>query len=538
MMNGTNARRHGGTKGLLAGVMLLCAGGCMVGPDYVRPDADVNQSWLDAQDPRVKPDPVEQVEWWRTFDDPLLDALVEEAYAQNLTLRQAAVRVVQAMAARGIAVGELFPQSQEVGGSYDRTKLSENIGEPIRYRSSWGIGFDAAWELDVWGKYRRNIESADASLDASLASYDDVMVSLVAEVAATYVELRTLQIRIRIALDNIEIQEESLRLAESRFRNGQTSELDVAQAESVLEQTRAAVPALRIDLQQAMYQLNFLLGSPPRDLLERLGEAGQIPTAPTEIAIGIPADLLRRRPDIRLAERQAAARSAQIGVAAADLYPSFFLSGSLGLQSDSSGDLFEGDSWTGSITPGFSWPILNYGRIKNNVRVQDAAFQATILDYQNAVLAAAQEVESGLAGFLGAQEQVEHLAASVDASRRSLELSTIQYREGSSTFTRVLNSQTQLRAVEESLATTQGQVAQNLIATYKALGGGWEIRRGVDILPEETRQEMEKRTDWGTMLEPDYVSGSDLGIRRHDPSQGPVGTADHEQAAPRGRAED
>ncbi len=448
----------------------------------------------------------------------MLDALIEEAYAQNLTLKQAAVRVMEAMAQRGIAVGELFPQTQELNGSFDRTKFSENTGLPYSYQTTWDLAFDAAWEIDLWGKYRRNIESVDAFLDASLAGYDDVMVSLVAEVAATYVEIRTVQVRISIARANVETQEESLRLAESRFRNGQTSELDVTQAQSALEQTRAEAPTLRIQLQQAMYRLSFLLGTPPRDLLGQLGDPERIPEAPREVAVGIPADLLRRRPDIRLAERQAAAQSAQIGVAVSDLLPAFFISGSLGLQAGRAGDLFSASSWTGSIRPGFSWPILNYGRLKNNVRVQDAAFQAAVLNYQNTVLAAGQEVESGLAAYLGGQEQIGHLAKSVAASRRSLELSRTRYIEGSSTFTRVLNSQAQLRNAEELLAAAQGQVVQSLIATYKALGGGWEIRLGMNILPEETRKEMEQRTDWGGMLQPDYVSGSDLGIRRHDPS--------------------
>jgi NodT family efflux transporter outer membrane factor (OMF) lipoprotein len=513
-----------------AGVALTCLlpalGGCMVGPDYVTPDSDVTESWLQTSDPRVQSDAVMRVEWWTTFNDPVLDELVEEAYAQNLTLRQAAVRVLQAMAARGIAVGELFPQTQDLNGAYDRSRFSENGSAPTSYQSSWSLGFDATWELDVWGRFRRNIESSDATLDASLASYDDVMVTLVAEVAATYVQFRTLQVRVEIAIENVRIQEESLRMAQSRFDNGETSELDVAQARSVLDQTRADVPALRVQMQQSMYQLNFLLGMPPTDLMARLGDPGVIPTAPSTVAVGIPADLLRRRPDIRLAERQAAAQSAQIGVAEADLYPAFFLSGSLGLQSSSSGSLFDSGSWTGNIMPGFSWPILNYDRLKNNVRVQDAAFQATLLNYQNSVLAAAQEVESGLVAFLGAQEQVGYLADSVTAAKRSLELAMMRYSEGSSTFTRVLNSQTQLREVEESLASTKGQVAQSLVATYKALGGGWEVRQGMDILPEQTIEQMEERTDWGTMLEPDYVTGNDLGIERHDPSAEALENAD------------
>jgi NodT family efflux transporter outer membrane factor (OMF) lipoprotein len=515
--------RMGGLAAIAA--LLLATGGCMVGPDYARRDIEVNESWLQRDDPLVSQDPVAQIEWWKTFDDPILDELIEEAWAQNLTLREAAVRVIQALAARGIAVGELFPQTQEINGSFDRTKFSENPGGGPRYANSWQTGFDAAWELDVWGRFRRNIESADASLDASIASYDDVMVSLVAEVAATYVEFRTLQIQIRIALANVKLQEESLKLAESRYRNGQTSELDVTDATGVLEQTRAEVPGLRVELQQAMFQLDFLLGTPPRDLLARLGEVDEVPVVPPDVAVGIPADLLRRRPDVRIAERQAAAQSAQIGVAEADLLPAFFISGAIGLASDSNSSLFESDSWTGSYTPGFSWPIFNYGRIKNNIRVQDAAFQAALLNYESTVLAAAQEVESGLVGFLGAQEQVIHLAKSVEASKRSLELSKIRYVEGSSPFTRVLDAQEQLRRVQASLAATQGDVAQNLIATYKALGGGWEVRQGMKILPDETREEMKQRTDWDGMLDPDYTAGSDLFIPRHDPSRmddGPV----------------
>ena len=500
--------------------LLLTAGGCMVGPDYKAPRVAVDSTWLETRDKQVVTGEAEEVQWWKTFNDPVLDSLVEEAYRQNLSLRVAAVRVIQAMAQRGVAVGQIFPQTQELKGAYDREKLSENPPVLSRYASSWGIGFDAAWELDVWGKFRRSIESADAELDASLATYDNVMVTLVSEVAATYVQIRTFQARIRIAESNVKIQEKSLQLTESRFRNGATSELDVAQAKTVLAETRASVPGLQAQLKQALYQLSLLLGKPPRDLLTRLGEPGTIPAVPSKVAVGIPADLLRRRPDICLAERQAAAQSALIGAAEAQLYPSFYVSGSLGLKSDSTGTLFDNDSWAGNITPGFTWPILNYGRIKNNVRAQDAAFQAAILNYQNSVLAAAQEVESGLAAFLGAKEQVKYLIESVKAAKRALELSTVQYREGSSTFTRVLNSQAQLRQVEESLASTRAQVATSLIATHKALGGGWQIRKGMNILPEETRREMEQRTDWVDMLEPEYVSGRELGvIGRHDPSK-------------------
>jgi NodT family efflux transporter outer membrane factor (OMF) lipoprotein len=478
----------------------MVAAGCMVGPDYETPYSEVNESWLESG-PGITTDRELEIEWWRSFDDPVLVGLVEEAYRQNLTLRQAAVRVAQAMALRGIAFGDLFPQQQELNATFDRERLSQNP-EPARgYVNDWRVGFDAFWELDIWGKFRRGLESADAELEASLANYDNAMVSLAAEVAVTYVSIRSLQVRVEIAERNVEIQEGNLRLTEVRFNAGATSELDVAQARAALEQTRAFAPRLRADLAQATYRLSFLLGSTPTDLTDRLRDTQRIPEAPGEVAIGLPADLLRRRPDIRLAERLAAAQSARIGVAVADLLPAFFISGSLGLRSDRASSLFDSSSWTGNIMPGVSWPILNYGRLQNDVRVQDAAFQAAILEYQSAVLAAAQEVESSIAAYAGSREQVDALARSVEASARALELATIQYREGSATFTRVLNSQAQLRNAEEALAVAQGSVAANLIATYKALGGGWEIRRGDALIPEDTRREMEERTDWGDMLE-------------------------------------
>ena len=483
-------------------LIALGMNGCMLGPDYETPASTVDDAWLEAEDKNITTTKDEAIEWWKTFNDPLLDSLIEEAYQENLTLRMAAVMVMRAAAQRGIAFGEIFPQTQNLNGDYDRTKSSENPTPPSRYQTRWNVGFDTTWELDFWGKFRRGIESADAELEASLATYDNVMVILISEVAATYTQIRTLQVQSKIAKDNVRIQEESLALAESRFKNGATSELDVAQASSALNQTRASVPALDIQLRQAMYQLSLLFSEPPTDLLHRLGDPGVIPSSSQKVAIGIPADLLRRRPDIRVAERQAGALSALVGVAATQLYPAFFLSGSLGYQSDRSNNLFDVNSWTGSIMPGFSWPILNYGRLKNNVRVQDAEFQEAILNYQNTVLVAAYEVESGLVAFLGTQKEVAYLEKSQKAAKRSLKLSMIRYKEGSSTFTRVLNSQTQLRQVQQSLAKAKGQVTLNLIATYKALGGGWEIRQERDLLPASTRATMEQRTDWGDMLEP------------------------------------
>ncbi|MHC4957643.1 MAG: efflux transporter outer membrane subunit [Planctomycetota bacterium] len=504
------------------GLLLALSGGCMVGPDYVRPDAAVNKEWVEGEeDKRVRRDTPTELEWWKTLKDPMLDKLIVMARSQNLGLRAAGVRVLQSMAARGISVGALFPQAQELNGAYTRSKASENGPGPGGYSSSYGVGFDAAWELDFWGKFRRNIEAADAELDGTLANYDDVMVTLVSEVALAYIDIRTTQARIKIAQENVKRQEDGTRLADERFKAGQTSELDPTQVKALLAQLKADIPALETTLRQAMYRLTFLLGQPPRDILDELGEPGKIPAVPTEIAIGIPADLLRRRPDIRLAEREAAAQSARIGVAKAEMYPAFFLSGGVGLSASSASDLLSSGSWTGSITPGFSWPIFNYGRLKNNVRVQDAGFQAAILNYRNSVLAAAQEVESGLVSFLRGQDRATLLAEAVAETEKSLDLARTQYAEGTADFQRVLDALASLQQVQDALVRTQGQVVASLIATQKSLGGGWELREGLDLVPEKTKQEMEERTNWGGLLDADYASGRDLGVKRHDPSKLP-----------------
>ena len=503
---------------LVALVVLLS--GCMVGPDYTRPAADVNDVWLQTRDAGLSPGADAEAEWWKTFDDPILNGLVDDAIRQNLSLRIAGVRVLQSMAQRGIAVGQLFPQEQSLGAGIERERFSENPPRPSDYSTEYSAGFDAAWEIDFWGKFRRAIEAADADLDGSLANYDTVMVSLISEVAFAYIDFRTAQARLALARSNVTLQERSLDITQKRHDAGETSELDSTQTTSLLEQTRASVPAFEAQALQAMYRLNVLLGTSPEDLMDRLGDTGTLPAAPATVALGVPADLLRRRPDVRLAERQAAAASALVGVAESDLYPAFTLGGSIGYGADDSGDLFESKSWTGVINPNVSWPIFNYGRIENNVRMQDAAFQASIINYRNSVLSAASEVESGLAAFLGAKRQAGHLVLSVAASQRSVDLSTLQYREGEADYSRVINSLQALAEVQDQLAVTQGQTASNLISTYKALGGGWQVRIGVDVVPDATKAEMRERTDWGEMLDPEYVDGKDLGlIDRHDPSK-------------------
>jgi NodT family efflux transporter outer membrane factor (OMF) lipoprotein len=281
---------------------------------------------------------------------------------------------------------------------------------------------------------------------------------------------------------------------------GATSELDVQQARGLLYNTKSLIPVFLLNLERAQNTLSFLLGLPPSNLEPMLGTTRKIPTAPASIAVGIPADLLRRRPDVRAAEMAAAAQSANIGVSQAALYPSFVLAGSLGLAGGSFSDLFDGGATTGFITPFFKWDIFNYGRIKNNVRVQDARFEQAVTAYQNTALAAAKEVQDGLQGFLRTQEQVGHLKNAVTASARAAELALAQYSQGATDYTRVLNTQTALLQQQDALTAARGQVVFNLVATYKALGGGWQLREGDNYVSPELIDTMKLRTDWGELL--------------------------------------
>lgn len=493
-------------------IILLILSGCAeVGPNFRQPEATVSSAWLEAGDPRVKTDPAEYKNWWQVFKDPVLDRLMDRAYGENLPLRIAGVRVLEARARLGIAIGGFYPQNQQAFGSLDYYRASDRattaiIASNLSYQQI-EVGVMAGWELDFWGKFRRAIESADAGLKATIADYDNTLVSLTADVANAYILIRTLEKRLVVAHQNVETQKESLKIAEARFRYGTVTQLDVDQAQTNLNNTLASIPTLETQLQQAKNALCLLLGLPPGDLAEFLTGPSEIPVSPPEVIVGIPNDLLRRRPDIRSAELQAASQSALIGVAKADLYPAFSLNGIFGflstdLGSFSLGDMFNWGSRTIQAGPSFQWNIFNYGRITNNVRVQDARFQQLLIAYQNAVLKAQQEVEDSLVAFLKAQKRVEFLGLSVAAARRSLDLAIRQYREGTKDFTTVLISQQTLLSEQDNLAAALGATSSNLVGIYRGLGGGWEIREGQELVPPEVREAMEKRTDWGHLLEP------------------------------------
>lgn len=470
--------------------LLGCAGlgewrrnGFKLGPDHKRPVVPVADDWIESEDPSIVHDRCAQSAWWRVFNDPLMEQLILTAYQQNLSLRTAGLRVLEARKQREISAGNLFPQSQQFFGQYARNQISRtqaNIFPGIsRVFDDWQTGFDMSWEIDIWGRLRRSIEAADAVIDAEIENYDDILVTLVGDVAGTYIELRSFDERLRLAEENVTIQQGSLDIAQARFDQGRVAALDVQQATSNLADTRALIPALKQGRRLALNRLAILLGMTPYGLEPMLATAGMIPNAPQQAVVGIPADLLRRRPDIRAAERLIAQQSAQIGIAEADLYPQFGINGEIKLQSRDFSDLFSTASNAGTISPGFRWNILNYGRLVNNIRVQELRYQQTIVEYENVVLAAHREVEDAMVQFLRSKERTAELRRSAEASAKSVELVRIQYKEGATDFGRVFVLEANLVQAQDNLIASQAEIAIALTQVYKALGGGWQLRTEV-----------------------------------------------------------
>jgi NodT family efflux transporter outer membrane factor (OMF) lipoprotein len=500
----------------MVALVLGLAACTQVGPDYRAPDVSVTESWQIPAIEGLSTSTQSQVNWWQVFSDPVLTRLVEKAYYGNYSLEIAGLRVLEARAQLGIAVGLAYPQSQRLVGGATRIGGSEsnaNTGGGDLNYVQYSVAADVAWELDFWGRFSRGIESADASFLASIADYDDALVLLTSQVADTYAAIRTLEERLRLAQENLVLQQRSYDIAEVKFRNGEDSELDMQQALTLLLSTEASVPALQAQLVQARNVLATLLSLPTSEIASWLGSESRIPSLPESIAIGLPADLLRRRPDVRQAELQAVAQSHRIGIAEADLYPSFALLGTIGLASSGStsttrtgnsglGELVDTDSVQFSTGPQFSWNLFNYGQIKNNVRVQDARLQQLLVNYQDSVLRAAQEVEDAMVGFLNGKKQTEILNRTVDSAKRSSELSVLRYREGFSDYQRVLDAQQSLFTQQQRYVDAQGGTVRSVIALYKALGGGWQLRQGREFVDDAVRDEMLERTDWGRLLEP------------------------------------
>ena len=482
---------------LVACLLILFGSGCTsvsdyihngfkVGPNYQKPSAPVASEWIDSQSKGVNVATQDLRGWWKTLNDPKLDALIEEAYRQNLTLRSAGTRILAARAQRGIAVGNLFPQTQQLTGSYTRNQLSRNVANPVnqellgtsvgtRFFNDTAVGPNVSWEIDFWGRFRRGVEASNAELDASVENYDDALVLLVAEVASTYVQIRVFQQQIKYVDGNIAVQTQFVNQAEDRLKGGVGRKLDQGQMRSNLTDTQALKEQLEIGLRQANNGLCVLLGTPVRNLLPELGD-GEIPTAPPEVAVGMPADLLRRRPDLRKAERLVAAQSARIGIATADLYPRLSLVGGLGYEAANLSSLFTPGSFIGTVGPSLRWDILNYGRLVNGIRVQDAVFQTAVVDYQNAVLGAGREVEDSVVLFLRSQSRTKQLAESAKEAKIAVDEAVQLSKDVKFDLNTAFVTSNFLVGQQDKLAQSRGDIALGFISIYKALGGGWEIR--------------------------------------------------------------
>lgn len=486
---------------VLGSIILMLLNGCMmVGPEYKKPDAAVEGKWEQAGDPLISGSVTEDTKWWSTaFQNPELDALINDALQQNLSLKSAGLRVLQSQQQLAIAIGNQFPQEQQLNGAASRQRSNQNTF------SNYNLGFNLSWEIDFWGRFRSQVESASATLDASVASYDSVMVSLISQVANNFVLIRTFQERIKVANSNIGLQEESLRITRAKFDEGEVSELDVFQAESLVNNTRATVSSLEVSLQQLKNSLAVLLGKTPEKLQYLLAQEKEIPSTPKSLALGMPQDLIRRRPDIRIAERQLAAQSSQIGYAVTELYPQFSIGGSIGTAALDTSDLFTSNSETWDIFGMFEWNIFNYGRLKSNVRLQDALFQQLLVDYFNTVLQAQGETENAIVAYIKSHEQLVLYKAAAEASGQAVEISKAQYENGLVDYNTVITTLKSDEQQQDLYASTKGTVATNLIQVYKSLGGGWEIRDGqdpVNLLPADMKQEMRDRTSaWEGVLE-------------------------------------
>jgi len=507
--------RNSATLPLLAAWLLLssCA---PVGPDFVKPDADGESDWTTQTREEFQFEAQDQVEWWQLFDDPILNNLVSLAHQNNNNVRVAGLRVLEARAILGIATGSRYPQSQFAFGDATAVQASEsnaNTGAGDLQFTQYNLGVGASWEIDFWGRFRRGIEAADAGLLASIASFDDTLVLLAAQIADVYVVLRTTQEQLRISQENIVLQQRSYDIVDVMYRHGASNELDVQQAEALLLGTQSSIPGLEITLAQSRNALSALLGMPPGSVDPLLSGSGMVPSIPDKILVGVPADMLRQRPDVRRAEMIAMAQNAQVGVATANLYPSFSLAGTLGLSAagntdtTSTGDsgfseLFRAESLTYSLGASFVWPFLNYGRLKNNIRVEDARLQQALIQYRETVLQAAREVEDSMVAFNGTLTQGEILGKGVVASQRSTELSMLRYKEGFADYQRVLDSQQRLFSQQQRFISNKGEAVRSLISLYRALGGGWQAHDG-SFVDEASRLQMEERVDWGEYLEAD-----------------------------------
>ncbi len=468
------ARLRGTPTALAAAAAVLLAGCVTVGPDYDPPAPSLPAAWQQPRESGLADGAAADGPWWQTLGDPLLDSLVARALQDNLDLRQSLARLQAARALRGIAAADAWP-TIDVRATYEHREDSENtpFGAFVPRSDITTAAFDAGWELDLWGRVRRSVEAADRDLEASTTDVEAAALTVAAEVARTYVELRAAQRRLQLARDNLQLQEQTLQLVRARLAAGIVVERDVAQAATNVEQTRSRLPQLETASTAARNRLAVLLGAAPGTLPAELAEPRPLPRLPASVAVGAPADLLRRRPDVHAAERRFAAEVARIGVAEADLYPRLTLLGSIGLSSDGTKEFFEGDSAVVAFGPSLRWNLFDGGRLRNRVRALEANAEAAQVAYEQTVLLALEETENALTRFVREQERRAALQSAAGEARRAVTLAQTQYREGLSDFQAVLDSERVVATIEDDLASSDAAVATHLIAVHKALGGGW-----------------------------------------------------------------
>ncbi len=440
-----------------------------VGPNYCTPSAPHAESWLDSNHDAFIQHTQVQEQWWDVFQDPVLSGLVSAAYKQNLSVKAAFLRIEAAHLQRDIAVGSFYPQSQTGTASYARQQANNS------FFGNWSTGVSLSWELDLWGRLRRNIAAAEANVQASQADANAIIVSLISQIATTYIQVRSFDERIEMARQNVAIQEKSYAIA-SKKNEILKAKIDERQALSNLEDTRALIPELERQRRNSINQLAVLLGTTPDRMREWVTTSGSLPEVPKQLFVGVPCDVIRQRPDIQAAERSIAIQAEQIGIAEADLYPRLSVGGSLSVQANSVSDLFTPESTVASIGPSFQWNILNYGRIANNVVLQDNLFQQALVAYQEVALLAQQEVENGIIDFLKFNEQLQHLEVSADASAETVELGQKRYEAGKISFSSVFVYEADRVVKTDAVIQAKANIALALIQTYAAFGGGWQIQ--------------------------------------------------------------
>jgi len=467
-------------------IVFLLTGCAAVGPNYAMPETTVSATWhtrLKGGLTEEEMNPQTLATWWTTFDDSELSSLIHRAVAKNLDLKKAQAKVCEARARRGIATANMFPTLNFSGSdTWSRSKKDTVPGETSQLYSTnfnelYSTSFDSGWEIDIFGGIRRSIEASEADLQASQENLHDVLVSLLGEVALNYIEVCTFQARLATVNENIDAQNETYQLTLWRYQAGLSDELAVQQARYNFESTCSQIPALHTGLEEAMNRIAVLLGEQPGKVHEELEKSEPIPVPSLKTAVGVPAETIRRRPDVRRAERELAAQTARVGVATADLYPKFTLNGSIGVEALSfdklTGNLSSSNSWALSGGPRISWAIFDAGAIRQNIKVQSALQEQALIQYESAILCALEDVENALTSYADEQSRMDNLREATQAAKTAVELAQNKYQAGLADFSNVLDAQRSLLSFQDQMTQSNGTVTSNLIRLYKALGGGW-----------------------------------------------------------------